>query len=266
MTMSVGTIVRAALWVGVIAAASPVYAQATRTWVSGVGDDVNPCSRTAPCKTFAGAIAKTVDGGEIDTLDPGGFGTVTITKSITIANGGSGVGSILASSTNAINVVAPGATVYLRGLTLQGAGGFGSPGISGVHVIAGDVHIDDCVIQNFTGVQGDINNPGAGVWVTASSPSRVFITNSRLYGNRYGVLNNSTAASPVALVDAVLDRNTDFGLDGIGANATFSLRHTTVTGSTSGIDAPAPAKVFSYGDNLISGVVSGTVLTPAALR
>src|SRR5438477_3797204 len=48
------------------------FAQATRTWVSGVGDDVNPCSRTAPCKTFAGAISKTAGGGEIDVLDPGG--------------------------------------------------------------------------------------------------------------------------------------------------------------------------------------------------
>src|SRR5438045_6912203 len=71
-------------------------AQATRTWVSGVGDDANPCSRTAPCKTFAGAISKTAEGGEIDALDPGGFGTVTITKAITLeGTQGSGFGSIL---------------------------------------------------------------------------------------------------------------------------------------------------------------------------
>src|SRR5262245_18054817 len=68
-------------------------AQASRTWVSGVGDDANPCSRTAPCKTFAGAISKTAAGGEIDILDPGGYGTVTITKSITI-NGAGSYGSI----------------------------------------------------------------------------------------------------------------------------------------------------------------------------
>jgi hypothetical protein len=64
--------------------ADPAYAQASRTWVSGVGDDANPCSRTAPCKTFAGAISKTAVNGEINCLDPGGFGAVTITKSITI--------------------------------------------------------------------------------------------------------------------------------------------------------------------------------------
>src|SRR5918993_4059175 len=83
--------------------ASTAQAQATRTWVSGVGDDVNPCSRTAPCKTFAGAISKTAEGGEISALDPGGFGGVTITKSITI----SGVGvnaSILGAASNGVVV------------------------------------------------------------------------------------------------------------------------------------------------------------------
>src|ERR1043165_2011829 len=74
------------LLIGAVAlgASSPAFAQATRTWVSGVGDDVNPCSRTAPCKTFAGAISKTATNGEISVLDPGGFGTINITKSITI--------------------------------------------------------------------------------------------------------------------------------------------------------------------------------------
>ncbi len=80
---------------------SSAQAQATRTWVSGVGDDANPCSRTAPCKTFAGAISKTADGGEINVLDAGGFGAVTITKSITIDGGGS-FASILASGTSGV--------------------------------------------------------------------------------------------------------------------------------------------------------------------
>src|SRR3954470_15467436 len=95
---------------------------ATRTWVSGVGDDANPCSRTAPCKTFAGAISKTAAGGEIDVIDPGGFGTVTITKSITIDGQGT-MASILASATNGINVNAgAGDTVILRNLSINGAG------------------------------------------------------------------------------------------------------------------------------------------------
>src|SRR6266481_8282985 len=100
---------------------SAAQAQATRTWVSGVGDDANPCSRTAPCKTFAGAISKTAAGGEIDALDPGGYGAVTITKGITIDGGGGQVASVLVSGTNGI-VVAAGANdvVILRNLRITG--------------------------------------------------------------------------------------------------------------------------------------------------
>src|SRR5256714_12397057 len=110
----------------ILAAASSAQAQATRTWVSGVGDDVNPCSRTAPCKTFAGAISKTAAGGEIDCLDPGGFGAVTITKSLLIdGTHGSGFGSILSSGAPAaINVNDSGANtivVRLHSLSINGA-------------------------------------------------------------------------------------------------------------------------------------------------
>src|SRR5262245_32479614 len=94
-----------AMTIFTLTVASLAQAQATRTWVSGVGDDVNPCSRTAPCKTYAGAISKTAAGGEISTLDPGGFGAVTITKNITIdGTTGAGFGSILASAVNGVNV------------------------------------------------------------------------------------------------------------------------------------------------------------------
>src|SRR5687767_12129299 len=82
---------------------SAARAQATRTWVSGVGDDVNPCSRTAPCKTFAGAIAKTASAGEINTLDAGGYGTIIISKPITI-DGSSSHSSILAAGTTGITI------------------------------------------------------------------------------------------------------------------------------------------------------------------
>src|SRR5438309_11048407 len=105
------------------AAIGSAQAQATRTWVSGVGDDVNPCSRTAPCKTFAGAISKTADGGEIDCVDPGGFGAVTITKGITIDGGGT-FASILAAGTNGIivNETTNTKTIIIRNLSINGAG------------------------------------------------------------------------------------------------------------------------------------------------
>src|SRR6266480_5177096 len=112
-----------AIAIFMFAFASLAQAQATRTWVSGVGDDLNPCSRTAPCKTFAGAISKTAAGGEISVLDPGGFGAVTITKSITIDGTGM-LGSILAAGTTGININMTGTadaakSVRLRGLTIN---------------------------------------------------------------------------------------------------------------------------------------------------
>ena len=105
-------------------------AQATRTWVSGVGDDVNPCSRTAPCKTFAGAISKTAAAGEINCLDPGGFGAVTITKSITI-DCSETFGSVLVSGTNGIVISSAGIKVTLRNLDIQGL----NTGLSGILIL-----------------------------------------------------------------------------------------------------------------------------------
>src|SRR4051812_9940121 len=132
--ISPALLVMSLLAITLLAIAVPLdsaLAQATRTWVSGVGDDANPCSRTAPCKTFAGAISKTAAGGEIDVLDPGGFGTVTITKSITIDGSGGSIGSILASGTNGVNVNARAADrIIFRNLSINGAGS--TLGVNGI--------------------------------------------------------------------------------------------------------------------------------------
>jgi hypothetical protein len=144
----------------ILALSSLAQAQAVRTWVSGVGDDLNPCSRTAPCKTFAGAIAKTFIAGEIDALDGGGYGTVTITKSITI-DGGPGLASILASGTNgstvniAVNANDPERRVTYRRISFNGTGNSGAiglrTGVRGIRFLAGqNVHVENCYIQNFT--------------------------------------------------------------------------------------------------------------------
>src|SRR5213595_3658280 len=113
---------------------SLAHAQATRTWVSGVGDDANPCSRTAPCKTFAGAISKTAAGGQISVLDPGGFGCVTITKSMTIKGKGAGYGSVQSSPTISCVIINAGATdrVNLYGLDLFSQFSAGFQGLNGV--------------------------------------------------------------------------------------------------------------------------------------
>ncbi|HKP35542.1 MAG TPA: right-handed parallel beta-helix repeat-containing protein [Pyrinomonadaceae bacterium] len=142
-----------------LAFASLAQAQATRTWVSGVGDDVNPCSRTAPCKTWAGAISKTAVNGEINALDPAGYGTLNITKGITI-DGSSTHASSLSTGTTGfiINISAPVAAdrqmVILRNLSINGTGGSGgvaSGGQQGVRILAAkSVSIQNCVIFAFT--------------------------------------------------------------------------------------------------------------------
>lgn len=127
--------------------ALPASAQATRTWVSGVGDDANPCSRTAPCKTFAGAISKTATAGEINVLDPGAFGAVTITKSITISAEDVQAGVLATLGSNGIVInAASSSVVVLRGLDIEGAGSGGN----GIRFLAGAVlHVENCTINNF---------------------------------------------------------------------------------------------------------------------
>lgn len=143
---------------------APAHAQATRTWISGVGDDANPCSRTAPCKTWAGAIAKTAAGGEIDALDPGGFGALTITKSITLDGGGGQVASVLVAGTNGI-VVAAQSTDYviLRNLRFNGLLGAGNAnaGLNGINYLsAAQLVVDNCDIFGFSqnGINMSTNN------------------------------------------------------------------------------------------------------------
>lgn len=190
-----------------IIATCAAQAQATRTWISGVGDDANPCSRTAPCKTFAGAISKTAAGGEIDALDPGGFGALTITKSITIDGGGGQVASVLVAGTNGI-VVAAATTdiVTLRNIDIQGLVKTGTGGINGINLVsAGALHIEHCAIMGFTGNGINIvpgatqpatgtqvfiedtvsqDSTGDGLYVQASAVNtHVTVSNSSLTGN-----------------------------------------------------------------------------------
>src|SRR5919106_344355 len=152
MHASLGRVLKLSIVVGLVALALPAAAsaQATRTWVSGVGDDANPCSRTAPCKTFAGAISKTANGGEINCLDPGGFGGVTIGKSLTIKCQHT-EGGVLVSGTNAIVINATATDkVTLRGLDINGIGTGAQTSLTGVKVLsAARVELFDNEIYRF---------------------------------------------------------------------------------------------------------------------
>ena len=163
--------------------ASPAAAQASRTWVSGVGDDANPCSRTAPCKTFAGAISKTAANGEISVLDPGGFGAVTITKSISIVAEGN-EGGVLASLTNGITINSATAVVYIRGLIIEGKG----DGLNGVNIVAAkNVVIENSVIRGFRAA-GPANGAAVNETVNlAYGRGHTLVEAARFIGDALGI-------------------------------------------------------------------------------
>ena len=178
--------------------AAPASAQATRTWVSGVGDDVNPCSRTAPCKTFAGAISKTATNGEINCLDPGGFGGVTITKALSIVCGYTEGGILSAGAgVNGIVINAPATShVYLSGLDLHGAGN----AQNGIRMIAGaSLTVEDTVVRAYNATTGrgfSLQPSGSSVIAL----NRVTVSNNGSAGAGGGILIQPTGASGNARV------------------------------------------------------------------
>src|SRR5919197_4011327 len=239
--------------------ADPAHAQATRTWVSGVGDDVNPCSRTAPWKTFAGAISKTFINGEINCLDPGGFGTVTITKSITI-DCHEIFASILASGTTGINInVAAGnandplRTVRLRNININGAGANGAvgtrTGLVGVNIISAlHVFLDDMLITEFTQQAVKDNRNGSG---------NLYVRNSIIRdGGGTGIAVFPSAGTVDAVIDNTHMLRTTFGVSA-GLNSRVMVNNSVMMGnSTQGAHADNGGNL-TIDRSVISGNVTG---------
>jgi hypothetical protein len=230
---------------------APAQAQATRTWVSGVGDDANPCSRTAPCKTFAGAISKTATAGEINVLDPGGFGAVTITKSITIRSDHFEAG-VLVSGTNGIIVSLPNATdrVLLEGLDIEGLG----TGLDGVKIVGNGVtRIVRCGIRGFT---------GSGVNVVGVAGARGYVQDSLITHNSHGINVGTTGvANSIFIQNTTMDSNTTASLQ-VASPSTAVLINSTFVGSAAGISAAAGSNVISYGNNVIRNGGAATQTLP----
>lgn len=280
-------------------AAAPAHAQATRTWVSGVGDDVNPCSRTAPCKTFAGAISKTAAAGEINCLDSAGFGAVTITKSISIICEGV-IGGVLSSGTNGIIINALATDeVVLKGLDINGA----NTGLNGIRVLSvGAVTIQDTIIQNTTGFGIQINNTAASTFMisrvtstnnasggvqlrpnAASALATGIIENLIAYKNGAGIVIDGNGGSSVnaTIRESDLGNNTGAGLSAStgGAALVAMVTKTAIAGNGTGINAGAntfirigqteinansvgiSGTVSSFGTNQILGNGSGEAVT-----
>jgi hypothetical protein len=222
--------------------ALPARAQATRTWVSGVGDDTAACSRTAPCKTFAGAISKTAVGGEINVLDPGGFGGVTVTNSITIRADSTEAG-VLVSGTNGITINIPtGGVVNINGLDFDGLGS--SP--SGISVLSATrVHIYKSAIRNFT--------TGIDVVPTAA-PAYVLITDTVLANNTTGVeFKSATIAEPAhGMLDnvTILGNSTSTGVLASGFHAIVTLNNSTIVGNKTGLKE-SNGQILTFGNNRV---------------
>jgi hypothetical protein len=229
---------------------TPASAQATRTWVSGVGDDVNPCSRTAPCKTFAGAISKTAAKGAINVLDPGGFGAVTITKSITIRAEYVEAG-VLVSGTNGITVnTAATDTVVLEGLDIEGL----TTSPNGVHIIGGgSVVIRRCSIHQFSG--NAVNLVGA---VNA----KVLVQDSVIANNGGGVnVQGAAGVANTAVIDrTTFDTHANFAIQVAQGGAAF-ISLTNLIGSGPKVVLSGTGAISTYGNNVIRG--ASAALPPA---
>jgi parallel beta helix pectate lyase-like protein len=259
---------------------SIAQAQATRTWVSGVGDDANPCSRTAPCKTFAGAISKTATDGEIDALDPGGFGAVTITKAITID--GNGWGSILAAGTNGVivNVSTPGNTnwVQLRNISINGAG----TGLIGVTIVGGSgthVSIENCVIFGFRGGSGrgvsDTRASGSnalyiadtliksnlnqGVLVSGAQTNKSTLERVNIWGNGIGV-SVTGSTNTMNLSHCRISKNSDTGLT-VTSSALVDVHDCFIGLNNTGIDASSSGVVKCARTVVVRNAVTGLGLS-----
>ncbi len=263
--------------------AVPAHAQATRTWVSGVGDDANPCVRTAPCKTFAGAISKTAAGGEINCIDPGGFGAVTITKSITIDCGAT-LGSVLAALTNGININGAGITVNLRNLSINGVGN----GLIGINFISGNsLTLTNVTVMNFNSgsavgllfapnaantilevnysvitSNGIAPSTGGGIVVqpAVGGNAVVVVSDSRIENNSDGVKANSTSGGVTMTVrESTLANNRGTGINSIAGNAiTLMVDRDTISNNfQNGVVSSGGNSVVRINASAITGNATG---------
>jgi hypothetical protein len=255
-----------ALFTFMLALSAVAQAQATRTWVSGVGDDANPCSRTAPCKTFAGAISKTADRGEIDCIDPGGFGTVTITKSITIDGGGT-FSSILAAGTNGVNVndSASGApntkVVHLRNLSINGAG----TGLVGINFTSGrELFIESCVVFNFKG--NGLNSDGLKINPSTGTLFNINVKDSIFKDNTGDGIRQSTAIGTLnASYDNVTLSGNNNGLDATGGTGNIS-RSVVDDNAGSGLSASGGAVINATANLITSNGTGLNCASPSTIR
>lgn len=268
--------------------ASSAYAQQVqRTWLSGNGDDANPCSRYQPCKTFASALSHTATGGEIDLIDPDTAGPVTISRPVTLDGSDAGFAYVLASANNGI-VVQTNGTVTLRHLRISGIG----TGLDGIILKSGNLVIENCEISNFAG-------HGINIATAATGASKITIVDSRFIDNTGGgiLIGPSAGASSVSISGVVANKNGGYGIAigptgsaianvsisntqasqngfGIGldttggssAIASVVIDHATASGNTTnGIQATGAGATVFFGNSTLSHDGTGVTITAPAV-
>ena len=222
------------------------HAQSPRTWVSGTGDDNNPCSRTAPCKTFAGAQSKTATGGEISVLDPGGFGAITINKSLTL-NGDGMLGGILVSPAATgiiVNITSNLTTnkVVIRNVSIQGAGS----ALDGVRFVDGaEVILDNVTISGFTDAAVDVNQ---------NQSSNLFLRNVRISKAAVGVRTQTTVGTVSGVFENVaINGMTSHGVECINNSILVMRNLETSRCAGHGVRSAAPTVDLSIENSVSSG-------------
>ncbi len=231
-----------------VAQAQPI----SETWVSGFGDDANPCTRTAPCQTYAGALALTAPGGMIHTLDPGEYGSVTINKAVTI-DGRNGLGRVQVAAMDGITVAAGvNDVVMLRGITLEG-----DRTGNGIQFVSGALlEIDRCVISkfnrgiNFVPAVGShlmVNrvttkeNANAGVRVGTTVSGVALVTVARTVSERNEHGYEALAGARLSIFDSVASRNSSHGVFALAGTAdsvtSVNLEEMAITGNPIGVHA-----------------------------
>ena len=237
--------------------ASPARAQSV-LWVSATGSDAAVCSQAAPCLTFQGAINKG-SVAQINCLTGGSYGAFTITASITVDCGTGNIGTIFATTGNAITIsTGPGAIIVLRHLSLNGDG-TATSGILASAFASGTLIVEDCMIQGFHGGYGIFFAPTSGRGLLQ-------VSNSQMFDNNFGIVI-APASGQVASV--TLDRvelvaNTT-GLDLGGAGIVAGTMRDSVAGEngTNGVDAQTSQVYFTVEEssivaNLVYGIRTNT--------
>jgi hypothetical protein len=240
-----------------LALAPAAQAQATRTWVSGVGDDANPCSRTAPCKTFAGAISKTAANGEISVLDPGGFGVVTITKSITINGEGTLAGILNAGSSGIIVNAGVNDKVVIRNVSINGQGS----GLNGIRYLAGK----ELLLENVT-IEG-IAAGGRGVDMSLTATSGALeLRNVTISEAPTGVRATTTSGSAIVVLEGVRIFGAGSSAVEANANSFVSVRNSTLTSGTFGLLASVSGVINAESNTIAFNSTGVNALAGTTIR